>query len=103
MYDSTREAVTALLAQSSVKDTADALGVNITHVYRARRGDYTPTLLKALTAAELIPEPPRRRRYHFTLSETDEQLFLEWRKRGRFTERDIGDLIMWEMQVDWWH
>ena len=94
MHNSPREAITALLGRLSVTDAADSLDVNVTHVYRARRGDYTPTMLKALRRLELIPEMKRRIRYHFTLSEADEREFLAWREKYALNERLMGDAVM---------
>ena len=96
-----RQALSAILANSTPLEAAARLGVHNAHVYNAIHGKVSPTLVDALRQCELIPEPARRRRYHFVLDEEDEREFLEWRERRRFTEADIGDIIMWEIRVAW--
>ena len=89
-----RQALSDILANSTPLEAAARLGVHNAHVYNAIHGKVSPTLVDALRRCELIPEPTRRRRYHFVLSEEDEQVFLEWRERYALNERLMGDAVM---------
>lgn len=51
-----------LLAKYSMNDLATWLGINLTHVYRARKHDYTPTYRKALCDKGILKRPAKRRR-----------------------------------------
>jgi hypothetical protein len=42
---------------------AHELGINITHVYRAIKGDYTPMFVRTLRKRGYIPPKPKRTRF----------------------------------------
>jgi hypothetical protein len=58
-YPSTKEYMKHLLEWVSPKQAAKYLGVNSAHIYRAKKGDITPTLARAVAAKGYAP--PRRR------------------------------------------
>ena len=89
-----RQALSDILANSTPLEAAARLGVHNAHVYNAIHGKVSPTLVDALRRCELIPEPTRRRRYHFTLSEDEEREFLEFRKCFGVTESRLGSFVV---------
>ena len=53
-YTSVRDAVEGELDLMMPRRLAEALNINDAHIYRARQGDYTPTLIRALKEQGLI-------------------------------------------------
>ena len=63
MYKTAQEAVLSLLGHFSPIGLATLFGIDDAHIYRARRGDITPTVERVLRERGLIPPKPRRVRF----------------------------------------
>ncbi len=61
-YSTPRRAIRGLVALDTPQKVAGDLGVHNAHIYRAMKGDFTPTLIKRLKELDYIPGPRRRYR-----------------------------------------
>jgi hypothetical protein len=58
-----KQAMSRLFALYSPKYITNMLGIDNAHIYRARQGEITPTLRRALQDRGLVPPPRRRVRF----------------------------------------
>ena len=65
-WNSAEEYMIDALPRYSVKRLARFLGVHNAHIYRARGGDITPMLRRAIAARGFAPPPPPRHRVRWS-------------------------------------
>jgi len=101
-FSSADEFAKAICSCYTAKSIADFLGINNTHVYRARKGDITPTFARAVAAKGFAPPPPPRKRTRFAADvspELRDAIRAECKKWGLSN----GDMLMsmWAAYREW--
>lgn len=73
------------------RSMAYELGINVTHIYRAKKGDYTPLFVRTLRKKGFIP--PRAKRTRFT-ADIPKHLKDEIQaERDRVGQKNNGDFL----------
>jgi len=94
LYQTARQAMNSMLGEYHPLNLAAKLSVDNAHVYRAKNGDYTATLIKNLQRLGYIPPPEPRVRWS---PDCTPELREEIRAECDLLEITNGDMLflMW--------